>query len=80
MVQSGTAGHTLSVQVVLDGNRVILLDADLLLRLVCGEGVPVSGVLLLEVLHLILQGERLLFIYLVTVVRATRARQRRGYD
>lgn len=56
---------TLSVQVVLNGDRVILLDADLL-ALLLGEWIPVSRVFLLKELDLVLQGESLLSIVSVT--------------
>lgn len=64
--------HTLGVQVVLNRNGVVLLEAELLLRVGSGERIPVSGVLLLEILDLFLQGESLLFIYSVFVHRATK--------
>lgn len=52
--------HTLSIHVVFDGNRVVTSRADRLL-LALRRRVPVSGVLLLEILDLVLHGESLLF-------------------
>lgn len=55
--------HTLSVQVVLDGNGVVLLGADgLLLALGVDQRVPVPGVLLFEVLDLLMHRECFLFV------------------
>lgn len=56
---------------------MVLLDADLL-TLLLGEWVPVSGVLLLKELHLVLQGESLLFVCLVIVRGLDGGAVRRG--